>query len=155
MKLVTSYVQLQTVKVNLYDDETCYNHAGNWQTSSNWEKSSNPTDGNNVDRIPDKYHHYDYDYFYNYFQPTPLPPYTPEHTLFNSAVEFCAGHYNMTTNTYTSEADSCYGDSGGPLGTDRNFHDCGLYHIVHMIKPFDRLYFIIVYMELIAKTISN
>ena len=84
LKLVTSNVQLQTVKLNLYDDETCYNHAAN------------------------------FDY---------LPPYTPEHTSFNSEVEFCAGHYNMTTNTYTSEADSCYGDSGGPLGTDRNFHE--------------------------------
>ena len=129
MKLVTSYVQLQTVKVNLYDDETCYNHAANFLENNYWKKSSNLTDGNNVDGIPDKYHHYDYDYFYNYFQPTPLPPYTPEHTVFNSAVEFCAGHYNMTTNTYTSQS-GCHGDSGGPLGTDRNFHDFGLYHIV-------------------------
>ena len=121
--LVTSYVQLQTVKLNLYDDETCYNHAANF--FDNWKKSSNPTDGNNVDGIPDKYYHYGYDYFYDYFQPTPLPPYTPDHTLFNSEVEFCAGHYNMTTNTYTSEADSCHGDSGGPLGTEIHFHDCG------------------------------
>ena len=131
MKLLTSYGQLQTVKVNLYDDETCYNHAANFDY---WKKSSNPTDGNNVesidivDGIPDTYNHN---------QPTTLPPYTPEHTLFNSEVEFCAGHYNETTNTYTSEADSCHGDSGGPLGTDRNFHDCGLYHIVYVIKPFD------------------
>ena len=141
MKLFTSYGQLQTVKVNLYDDETCYNHAANFLENNYWKKSSNPTDGNNVidyvDGIPDKYYHYGYDYFYNYFQPTPLPPYTPEHTLFNSEVEFCAGHYNVTTNTYTSQSDSCHGDSGGPLGTDRNFHDFGLYHIVFMIKPFD------------------
>ena len=151
---MTPYVQLQTLKLNLYDDETCYNHAIDFDY---WERSnsSNSTDGDDIHERPEEFHHYGYDYYgYNYGNYGWQPPYYPDHTLYNSEVEFCAGHYNMTTNTYTSQSDSCFGDSGGPLGTDRNFHDCRLYHIVHMIKPFDRLYFITVYMELITKTIS-
>ena len=129
IKLVTPYVQLQTLKLNLYDDETCYNHAIDFDY---WEKtnSSNSTDGDesvitdDINESPEQFHHYGYDYYgydyygYNYgnYYKT---PYYPEHTLYNSEVEFCAGHYNMTTDTYTEDASSCYGDSGGPLGTDR------------------------------------
>ena len=119
MKLVTSYVQLQTVKVNLYDDETCYNHAIDFDY---WgKKSSNSTGGDDINESPEQFHHYGYDYYgYNYGNYGWQPPYYSDHTLYNSEVEFCAGHYNMTTDTYTEDASSCYGDSGGPLGTDRN-----------------------------------
>ena len=116
---MTPYVQLQTLKVNLYDDETCYNHAIDFDY---WEKtkSSNSTDGDENNERPEEFDHYGYDYYgydyygYNYGNYY-KPPYYPEHTFYNSEVEFCAGHYNMTTDTYTEDASSCYGDSGGPL----------------------------------------
>ena len=68
---MTPHYQLQTLKVNLYNDEICQNHASN------------------------------FGYYYN------------------SEVEFCAGHID-------GPYDSCYGDSGGPLGTDRRFFGFGL-----------------------------
>ena len=74
-------LQLQTVKVNAYDEETCFKHMLNEYPGSDDVNSTN-------------------------------------HQFFNSEVEFCAGHYNVTTNTYTSDADTCSGDSGGPLGRD-------------------------------------
>ena len=75
-------LQLQTVKVNAYDEETCFNHVLNHVYASDDVNSTNQQ-------------------------------------FFNSEVEFCAGHYNVTTNTYTSDADSCQGDSGGPLGRNK------------------------------------
>ena len=106
-------LQLQTLKVNLYDDETCFNHALNHKFSKK-----------------PKLDHYEGDYGeeYNYPELPPIPDdsyyendinnmnYTEEHQFYNSDVEFCAGHYNVTTDTYTAEASSCFGDSGGPLG---------------------------------------
>ena len=99
-------LQLQTLKVNLYDDEICYNHALNFE----FFKNLNNTDDFNNSA--------EYDYL-------EVPPFhevyynkTGEHLFYNPEVEFCAGHYNVTTNTYTADASSCYGDSGGPLGTD-------------------------------------
>ena len=124
---VTPYVQLQTLKLNLYDDETCYNHAYNFDY---WTKSesSNPTDGDDIDKSPEQFHHYGYDYYYGNYYGNTEPNYTPDHTLYNSEVEFCAGHYNMTTDTYTEEASSCHGDSGGPLGTDT------IFRVVHVLS---------------------
>ena len=72
-------LQLQTVKLNVYDEETCFYHVLNTEYANDDVNSTN-------------------------------------HQFFNSDVEFCAGHYDVTTNTYTSDADSCQGDSGGPLG---------------------------------------
>ena len=78
--------QLQTVKVNVYDEETCYKHMLNYER----------------DPVSSTYNQF-----------------------FNSEVEFCAGHYNVTTNTYPANGDSCQGDSGGPLGKDRlSFINC-------------------------------
>ena len=103
-------LQLQTLKVNLYDDEICYNHALNHEFFKNF---------NNTDDFNDTA---EYDY-----QPVPPIPddiydgdynNTGGHGFYNPEVEFCAGHYNVTTNTYTADASSCYGDSGGPLGMD-------------------------------------
>ena len=74
-------LQLQTVKLNAYDEETCFYHMLNVVYESDDVNSTN-------------------------------------HQFFNPEVEFCAGHYNVTTNTYTSDADTCQGDSGGPLGRD-------------------------------------
>ena len=114
-------LQLQTLKVNLYDDEICYNHALNHEFFKNF---NNTDDFNNTVE-------------YDYAEVPPFPDYvyygnysnnntedysdqnTEDHWFYNSEVEFCAGHYNMTTDTYTEDASSCYGDSGGPLGTDR------------------------------------
>ena len=98
-------LQLQTLKVNLYDDNICYNHALNLYS----KKSDSEI-------LSHDYYDY-YDYYDNDNNNT------NNHRLYNSEVEFCAGHYDVTNNTYTAEASSCYGDSGGPLGRDRQvFH---------------------------------
>ena len=132
---MTPYVQLQTLKLNLYDDETCYNHAYNFDY---WKKSnsSNPTDGDDIDESPEQFHHYGnysvyehyYESYYGHYYGNREPNFTPDHTLYNSEVEFCAGHYNMTTDTYIEEASSCHGDSGGPLGTDT------IFRVVHVLS---------------------
>ena len=119
------------MKINLYDDETCQNHALNWE---GWKKTSNPNDSAETDQIPDRQKRQADEEELIPTTTTTIPPTTTtvftttttttttveDHTFYNSEVEFCAGHYNMTTDTYT-EASSCHGDSGGPLGTDRHF----------------------------------
>ena len=104
-------LQLQTLKVNLYDDEICFKHALNYKFFKNFN-NSDEYDYVEVPSIPDFY-----DYYGNYSNNINN---TEDHFLFNTEVEFCAGHYNVTSDTYTADASSCYGDSGGPLGLDRH-----------------------------------
>ena len=104
--------------MNLYDDETCYNHALNFNFFKNFNNTDydyNNTDSDypEVPPIPD--------YLY-YGNDTNNKNSTEDHWLFNPEVEFCAGHYNVTSDTYTAEASSCYGDSGGPLGKGKAYN---------------------------------
>ena len=121
-------LQLQTLKVNLYDDETCFNHALNWQY---YRKSDSSP-------IKDRHHefsHYSYyypDYYYyddnydygDYYDNNSSDINSTNHYFYNPEVEFCAGHYDVTNDTYTAQASSCYGDSGGPLGRDGQKKKC-------------------------------
>ena len=124
-------LQLQTLKVNLYDNEICYNHALNF----NFFKNFNNTDYD--------YNNTDYDYpelppisaisdYLDYENYTNNINSTEDHRFFNPEVEFCAGHYNVSSDTYTAEASSCYGDSGGPLGRERNIicHICCIHAVL-------------------------
>ena len=105
---VSSYnqdpVQLQTLKVFLYDEDQCYNHSLDFFTEDD----------------------YYYDYFSHgdetgegdegdYYNGTDANEYnrTIDHFNFNPEVEFCAGHWNGEG--HNDIASSCYGDSGGPL----------------------------------------
>ena len=100
-------LQLQTLKVNVYNDETCFNHALNFD---NYKKSDSSITENRNPR------HYDYWYdywFQDYGDNSDVN--STNHDFFDPEVVFCAGYYDETNNTYT-EASSCYGDSGGPLG---------------------------------------
>ena len=93
--------------MNLYDDETCYNHFLNWDYT--YYDNATYTDG--TIHLPDNNgDYYDYDYSNNNnFN---------NHSYYNSDVEFCAGHYDVKSNNYTAYAGACKGDSGGPLGRE-------------------------------------
>ena len=103
-------LQLQTLKLNVYDEETCFNHALNFEY---YKKSDSSPKNHNSEFSHYSDYYDDYYEYYNYGGNSDVN--STNHDFFDPEVVFCAGYYDEANNTYT-EAGSCYGDSGGPLG---------------------------------------